>query len=87
MDLTTITNEQIDAALADESPDNEIAIELARLIDTYTKNFAAHCEKVGRVPTELMLKKPDSEIERVAMRLTSQAISDELGEPLKLVWV
>tara|TARA_R100001129_G_scaffold70418_1_gene48012 strand:- start:2491 stop:2754 length:264 start_codon:yes stop_codon:yes gene_type:complete len=87
MDLTTITNEQIDAALADESPDNEIAIELARLIDTYTQNFAAHCEKVGRVPTELMLKKPDSEIERVAMRLTSQAISDELGEPLKLVWV
>ncbi|PCJ60342.1 MAG: hypothetical protein COA65_03695 [Rhodospirillaceae bacterium] len=80
------TRAEIDAALADPDPANPIAVEVARLIETYTANFEAHCNRLGHVPTEILLAKPPSEIELVAMKLTNQAISDSLGWPLKVIW-
>ena len=76
---------EIDAARANHSP-NAIGDEIARLIQGCRARFAGHCERIGRVPTEWKVAKPKTEIERAAMELANQAIAEELGQPLEIIW-
>ncbi len=84
-DFARVTRAEIDAALADHGS-NAIADEIARLIQGYGEAFAAHCDRIGRVPPAWILAKPETEIEHAAMELANQAIADELGQPLEIVW-
>lgn len=77
----------VEAALADPDPRNPVAVEVARLVGVYTDNFTRHCQRLGRVPTTLTVRRPDTAIEEVAMRLASQTIADALGVPLRIAWV
>ncbi len=75
----TLTESEVMAALHDPDPGNPIAGELARLIAGYTDNFRAHVERLGRVPADILHVKPGSAIEAVAMRLTTEAITDTVS--------
>jgi superfamily II DNA helicase RecQ len=66
------------AALNDPDPGNPVAIEVARLIQGYGENFRAHVEKLGRLPESFLHVKPQSAIEAVAMRLTTDTIQQQL---------
>lgn len=73
-----LTETEIEAALRDPDPANPIAGELARLIEAYTANFAAHVQQLGHIPPAILHVKPGSAIEAVAMRLTTAQISEAL---------
>ena len=69
-----LTHDEVQAALDDPNPDNPIALEIARLVEGYTANFAAHVERVGEVPAQILRAKGGSAIEEVAMRLVTETI-------------
>lgn len=73
-----LTAAEVQAALADPDPANPIACEVARLIEGYTANFKAHCDRIGRIPDSIMRANPGSAIESMAMDLTSQVLQDAL---------
>lgn len=85
--MTGLTRAEVEAALADPDPTTPVAVEVARLIGLYTELYAAHCERLGRVATELMLARPTTAIEQVAMELTNQTLADEIGQPIKIIWI
>lgn len=74
-----LTEAEVMQALADRNPSNRVAVEVARLIEGYTANFAAHVERLGRIPAEIMHVEPRTAIEAVAMRLTTQTITDAMS--------
>ena len=65
-------------ALNDENPDNPIAVEIARLMQGYMKNFTEHVEKIGNVPPSILRSTGSCPIESVAMQLTSDIIRDAM---------
>jgi hypothetical protein len=73
------TETEIEQALTDPDPANPIAVEVARLIDGYVANFRAHVERLGRIPETILRATPRSPIEAVAMRLTTEMISDTIA--------
>jgi hypothetical protein len=77
--FTSLTEAEVMAALDDPDPGNPIAVEVARLIEGYTENFRAHVESLGYIPDSFLRVKPQTAIEAVAMRLTTEAIQDELA--------
>jgi hypothetical protein len=77
--FTSLTEAEIMAALNNPDPANPIAVEVARLIEGYGENFRAHVERLGYIPESLLHAKPQTAIEAVAMRLTTEAIQDELA--------
>ncbi len=79
-EFLALTEAEIMAALQDHDPGNPIACELARLIAGYTENFRAHVERLGRIPEEILHVAPGSPIEAVAMRLTTEAITDTISQ-------
>jgi hypothetical protein len=76
-----LTEDAVVAALQDPDPANPIAIEVARLIAAYTRNFKQHVERLGRIPPDILHLKGSSPIEAVAMRLTTEVIRDTLAHP------
>ena len=79
----TLTESEVIAALEDPDPGNPIAGELARLIAGYTENFRAHVERLGRIPADILHVQPGSAIEAVAMRLTTEAITDTVSSHIE----
>ena len=77
-EFVSLTETDIEAALADPDPNNPIAVEVARLMTGYAENFRAHVERLGRLPGSFPRINPGSAIEAVAMRLTTEVIRDEL---------
>lgn len=75
-EFCSLTEEAVVAALQDPDPTNPVAVEVARLIERYTGNFQAHAEKLGRIPSDILLTKPRWPIEAVAMRLTTEVIRE-----------
>ena len=73
--------EAVIAALQDPDPANPIAIEVARLLDAYTRNFQAHVQRLGRIPPDILHMKPRWPIEAVAMRLLTEEIREILANP------
>lgn len=70
-------NEQaVLVALDHLDPANPIAMEVTRLVATYTTNFKNHVERLGYMPTDIIHIKPRWPIEAVAMRLTMDVICD-----------
>jgi hypothetical protein len=79
-DFHALTEEAIVAALQDPDASNPIAIEVARLISAYTRNFEQHVQRLGRIPSDILHIKPRWPIEAVAMRLTTEVIRETLGQ-------
>lgn len=77
----------IEAALADPDPDNPIAKAIAERLKELTGRYWLHAEKLGRVPTELLLVKPRTAFDEIVYRLHLQAIADTTGQTVKVVWV
>lgn len=67
-------------ALADTDPQNPVAIEVARLITGYTENFAKHCERIRRIPEQVLASTPQTPIERVARDLFLEQVRAALHE-------
>jgi hypothetical protein len=56
-----------------------LAAEVARLVEGYGENFHAHVERLGGyIPDSCLQAKPQTAIEAVAMRLTTEVIQDTL---------
>lgn len=81
--FTSLTEAEVMAALNDPDPSNAVACEVARLIAGYTANFRAHVERLGRIPADILRARPESAIEAVAMRLTTDTIRDSLNATLE----
>ena len=76
-----LAEDAVVAALQDPDPTNPIALEVARLIAAYTRNFERHVEKMGRIPPDILHIKPRWPIEAVAMRLLTEEIREILAQP------
>ena len=61
-------------ALEDSNPANPIAVEVARLVEGYTQNFAEHVKNLGEIPESILRSKGTCPIEEIAMRLVAEAI-------------
>lgn len=77
-EFTSLSDASVLEALNDTDPDNPVVMEVARLIDGYTRNFAATVERLGYLPASILHVRPGSQIEAIAMRITTDAIRDEL---------
>lgn len=76
----SLTEAAVMAALADNNPQNPIALEVARLIEAYTANFQRHVERLGYMPPHILHVKAHYPIEAVAMQLTTEAIRDTVAK-------
>ena len=77
--LTGLSEAEVMAALNDRDLANPIACEVARLIEGYTENFRAHVERLGYMPDSILHVKPQTAIEAVAMRLTTETIQEAVA--------
>jgi hypothetical protein len=77
--FTALTEAEVMNALADPDPGNPIAVEVARLISGYTENFRAHVERLDYMPDSFLRVKPQTAIEAVAMRLTTEGIQEAIN--------
>lgn len=75
--FTSLTEAEVMAALNDPDPANPIAVEVARLISGYVENFRAHVERLGYIPGTFLRLRPQTAIEAVAMRLTTETIQQQ----------
>ena len=75
------------AALADPDANNPVAVALAARLKELTGRYWLHAEKLGRVPTELMLVKPTTAFDDIAYRLHLNTVADAVGQKLTVVWV
>jgi hypothetical protein len=57
-EFRALAEDAVVAALQDPDPANRLAIEVARLLDGYTRNFQAHVQGLGRIPSDILRKKP-----------------------------
>ena len=87
MDFDPNDRAAIETALRDSDPHNPIAKALAERIKELTGRFWLHAEKLGRVPSEIMLVKPKTAFDDIAYRLCLQTIAEATGAPVKVVWV
>ena len=76
--LAGLTEAEVMAVLDDPVLGNPIAVEVARLIEGYTANFLAHVERLGYIPDSFLHVKPQTAIEAVAMRLTTEVIQNAI---------
>ena len=79
-EFRAVSEADVMAALGDPDPQNPIALEVARLIEGYTANFAAYVQRIGFIPEAILRSKAQFPIEAVAMRLTTEAIREELAK-------
>mgnify|MGYP003651323141 CR=1 FL=1 len=77
-EFVDFSESEVFEALNDENPANPIAVEVARLVEGYTRNFAEHVENLGHIPPSILRSKGSCPIESVAMRLTSDAIREAM---------
>lgn len=76
-EFQTLTEAEVHAALADPNPNN-VAGEVARLVEGYAHNFRKHVQRLGRIPESILLAEPRYPIEAVAMRLATETIRKEM---------
>ncbi|MGX1101474.1 hypothetical protein [Amorphus sp. MBR-141] len=77
----------IETALSDLDPDNPIALAVAERIRDLTGRYWLYAEKLGHVPTELVLVRPKTALDEIAYRLHLEAIADATGRAVTVVWV
>ena len=69
----------IEAALRDTDANNPIAVAVSERI--------AKAEENGKLPTEVMLVKPETAFDDIVIRLTLQEIADTTGSQVSIHWV
>ena len=77
----------IEAALQDANAENPIAIAVADRITAFTKNLFKMAERNGKLPTELLLKKPETEFDDIVIHLTLQAMAKQMNHKISIHWV
>ncbi|MAT70330.1 MAG: hypothetical protein CMJ58_12495 [Planctomycetaceae bacterium] len=77
----------IEAALRSSDPENPIARALAERIEEFSQNLAAAAAEQGGFPEQMLLLKPDTAFDEVVIRLTVEAIAEELGRPIEIQWL
>ena len=80
-EFRALAEEAIVAALRDPDPANPIAVEVARLIESYTRDVQAHVQRLGSIPPDILHIKARWPIEAVAMRLLTEEIREILARP------
>ena len=78
------TDEEIDEALADPSPENPVAHELSRLITGYGENLTEHINKIGHIPESILRVRGSCPIEKRAMALVTaelREMAEEFNKP------
>jgi hypothetical protein len=68
------------AALNEPDASNPIANEVARLVRGYAENFREHVQRLGHMPDSFLRVKPETAIEAVAMRLTTETIQEVITD-------
>ena len=66
---------------------NPIASAVAEGIRRFTINLAAMADKNGAWPTELLLKRPQTEFDSIVIQLTLQHVANELDHQIDILWV
>ncbi|TAL40160.1 MAG: hypothetical protein EPN97_00600 [Alphaproteobacteria bacterium] len=78
LDVAAIT-----AALKDKDPRNPVKLEVSRLVTDYTQRIRAHAKENGnRLPSQLKVNTKVA-IERVAFKITAEAISSAVKQANK----
>lgn len=68
------TDEQINEALNDPDPENEIAVELSRLIAAYGENITEYVNKLGHIPDDILRFKGSCPMEEQAIQLVAEQL-------------
>ena len=76
----TLSEAAVIEALSSPDAAHPVAVEVARLIAGYSANVKALVKRLGYLPADLLHVKPRWPIEAVAMRLTSDAIREEMNK-------
>lgn len=77
----------IEAALLDTDANNPIAVAVSERIAKFAANLFKQAEENGKLPTEVMLVKPETAFDDIVIRLTLQEISDTTGSQVSIHWV
>lgn len=77
----------IEAALADAEPGNPLAEAVARGIEEFSKRLADQAKRTGHVPGELLIYRPVTAFDDIVIRLTIQAIAEEMGREVRIHWL
>lgn len=77
----------IEAALADPDTDDPVAKAIADRLKELTGRYWAHAETLGRMPTEILLVKPQTAFDEIVYRLHLKTIADTTGKKVTVVWV
>ncbi len=77
----------LEAALADTDPANPIAVAIADGIAGFTDRLAEQARRNGKLPTELLLIKPDTIFDEMVIKMTLQVVADETGQQVDIHWV
>lgn len=79
--------QSIENALHGTDPKNPIAIAVAKRISEFSNNLFEQAGKNGKLPTEVMLIKPETEFDDIVIRLTLQEIANTTGQKVEIHWV
>ncbi len=77
----------LDSALADTDPTNPIAVAIADGIAGFTDRLAKQARRNGKLPTELLLIKPETIFDEMVIKMTLQVVADETGQQVDIHWV
>ena len=66
---------------------NPVADALAARVHAFASNLVQQAEQDGRFPRQVLLYRPTSAFDDVAIHLTLQSISEEVGQSIEVHWV
>lgn len=66
---------------------NPVADAMAARVHSFASNLVQQAERDGCFPRQILLYQPASAFDDVAIHLTLQSISDEIGQPIEVHWV
>jgi hypothetical protein len=77
--FTGLTEAEVMAALDDPHPGNPVAVEIARLNRRLHGEFPRPRHRLGYIPDSFLRAKPQTAIEAVAKRLTTETIQQSIS--------
>ena len=88
MDETVDLNDHAAIMRALDDPlSNPLAEALATRVHSFASALVEEAEREGRFPRQVLLYRPASAFDDLAIQLTLQAVCDEAGHPIEVHWV
>ena len=75
------------AALNDPNPENPTAKAIAERIMTFMDNLETQAQRLGQIPTELLLVKPSTVYDDIVIRLCIQEVAERYGQKITIHWL